>query len=111
MIQSPMISGRDLLRASARRSEKDQHSWRDRRSSGSASTSLGPGLELECVPLLHQGATRSPPRNTDLPANVRLLAKACLVRLGQLHHAACVYRKLKLGRSDGEARRGSGVNE
>ena len=23
----------------------------------------------------------------------------------------CVYRKLKLGRSDGEARRGSGVNE
>jgi hypothetical protein len=25
--------------------------------------------------------------------------------------APCVYRKLKLGRSDGEARRGSGVNE
>ena len=42
---------------------------------------------------------------------MRVVEFANLEIAGPAQCDRCVYRKLKLGRSDGEARRGSGVNE
>jgi DNA invertase Pin-like site-specific DNA recombinase len=47
----------------------------------------------------------------SLSAQLAELKAAKCAKIFQEKISGCVYRKLKPGRNDGEARRGSGVNE